>query len=274
MGSGKTAQTVNFLSKVNNFIWIAPNQALTSNTLPRINEVLKDTSKCMLYKDDLKTLEKKNEMRKVDKIIICLNSLHYLSKRKYENVIIDEIDDSKNETILLSNNKLNTTNNNITSTNISDNRNKKDFININNVNNSNNIINKNIKIKENDKKLTSSKQTKYFTMENYQNKENNKNSSKEKNNNIKNYIKTDNDNSKAHDLLSYLKNIKINNYTIDNIIKNNSIENLREIKNNESIINCNNIVDKTNKKSLRSLSTSKTEINKSLIGNHTFFILF
>ena len=93
MGSGKTAQTVNFLSKVNNFIWIAPNQALTSNTLPRINEVLKDTSKCMHYKDDFKTLEKnKNEMRKADKIIICLNSLHYLSKRKYENVIIDEID--------------------------------------------------------------------------------------------------------------------------------------------------------------------------------------
>ena len=93
MGSGKTEQTVNFLSKVNNFIWIAPNQALTSNTQPRINTVLKDTSKCKHYRDDFQTPDKKkHEMHKADKLIICLNSLHYLSNKKYDNIIIDEID--------------------------------------------------------------------------------------------------------------------------------------------------------------------------------------
>ena len=93
MGSGKTEQAVNLVSKVGNFIWIAPNQALTSNTQPRINTVLKDTSKCLHYRDDFQTQEKnKNEMRKADKLIICLNSLHYLSNKKYDNIIIDEID--------------------------------------------------------------------------------------------------------------------------------------------------------------------------------------
>ena len=77
MGSGKTAQTVICLSKVDNFIWIAPNQALTDNTLPRINESLKDTTKCLHYRDDFQTPQKKkDDMHKADKLIVCLNALH------------------------------------------------------------------------------------------------------------------------------------------------------------------------------------------------------
>ena len=59
MGSGTTEQTDICLSKFDMFIWIAPNLALTSNTQPRINTVLKDTSKCKRYRDDFQTPEKR-----------------------------------------------------------------------------------------------------------------------------------------------------------------------------------------------------------------------
>lgn len=89
MGGGKTAQTINYLEKNNKFCWIAPNRALASNTQKRFEESNINTYhyESFTAKDKLK-----GELKKLDNIIICLNSLHYLEDKIYEVVVIDEIE--------------------------------------------------------------------------------------------------------------------------------------------------------------------------------------
>ena len=72
MGGGKTAQTITFLSKQPNFLWISPNKALATNTHKRF-----DTD--VFHYETMKTIDKKNgKLKEQNKLIICLNSLHYL----------------------------------------------------------------------------------------------------------------------------------------------------------------------------------------------------
>ena len=94
MGGGKTAQTINHLRGVENFLWMTPNIALSRNTLNRLNEIEDGENKTAFYQS-FKSDEKET-MKKQKKLIICLNSLHYLDNTKYDTIIIDEI-----ETLLL-----------------------------------------------------------------------------------------------------------------------------------------------------------------------------
>ena len=81
MGSGKTQQTCDFLEG-REFIWIAPIIALARNLTSRIDATF--------YKD-IKHKEGMNDPR----LLICMNSLHYV-KRTYDTVVIDE-----SETVLM-----------------------------------------------------------------------------------------------------------------------------------------------------------------------------
>ena len=81
MGSGKTQQTCDYL-KGREFIWIAPIIALARNLTSRIDATF--------YKD-IKHKEGMNEPR----LLICMNSLHYVD-RTYDTVVIDE-----SETVLM-----------------------------------------------------------------------------------------------------------------------------------------------------------------------------
>jgi len=89
MGGGKTAQTIDYL-QFGSFCWIAPNQALALNTQLRLED--KEINVCH-YKNNKLTTKQKQEggLNAEDKLIIVLNSLHYLS-RKYDIVVIDEIE--------------------------------------------------------------------------------------------------------------------------------------------------------------------------------------
>jgi hypothetical protein len=89
MGGGKTAQTITYLNDKSSYLWISPNIALATNTSNRIGDAIK------LYTDY--SIKEKNDgvFNKIDKLIICQNSLHYV-KKTFPIVIIDEI-----ETLLL-----------------------------------------------------------------------------------------------------------------------------------------------------------------------------
>ena len=89
MGSGKTYQTIKYLQDKNDFIWITPNIALAQNTTQRLRTDGIDIS---YYKDLKNPIDKMEHMKDQDKLIICLNSLHYTDERKYKIVVIDEIE--------------------------------------------------------------------------------------------------------------------------------------------------------------------------------------
>lgn len=87
MGSGKTAQTIDYLVG-KEFIWITPNIALTNNTEKRFGDVTN-------YKS-ISTADKKNgNMDKIRRLLLSIHSLHYCN-RTYEHVVLDEV-----ETILM-----------------------------------------------------------------------------------------------------------------------------------------------------------------------------
>jgi len=101
MGSGKTAQTIDYLknNKDKKFLFISPNQALSFSVYDRM---LKDGLKVEHYNIDYankqtKTKKHKTEMNKADNLIICINSLHYLDYNKYDIVICDEIETINNK---------------------------------------------------------------------------------------------------------------------------------------------------------------------------------
>jgi hypothetical protein len=87
LGSGKTHQTIEYLKTQPNFLWITPNIALAQNTLYRM-----ETNDIPVVYYQNFTKKDKHLMLQFDKIIICLNSLHYLEKYKNDIIIIDEIE--------------------------------------------------------------------------------------------------------------------------------------------------------------------------------------
>lgn len=90
MGGGKTAQTIDYLANTINFCWIAPNRALATNTHQRFA----DNGIDVCHYEHVKTHAKKNgALNDVNKLIICLNSLHYLKDVAHctgRTIIIDE----------------------------------------------------------------------------------------------------------------------------------------------------------------------------------------
>ena len=90
MGSGKTTQTIDQLRNNNSFIWMTPNVALAQNTHQRMTQ---NNIKCCYYKDTelFKSSTDKCKMNNHDNLIVCINSLHYITK-KYKTVVIDEIE--------------------------------------------------------------------------------------------------------------------------------------------------------------------------------------
>lgn len=89
MGGGKTAQTISFLKTERNFLWIAPNKALATNTLKRFEDEHVD----VCHYEAVKTKDKKEgKMKTENKLIICLNSIHYITDVKYDVLVIDEIE--------------------------------------------------------------------------------------------------------------------------------------------------------------------------------------
>ena len=94
MGGGKTTQTVNYLEQMTqienasqNFIWMTPNIALAENTFNR----MKNFTSTNLY-NTVKRKELKQEMIETsDNLMVCMNSLKYVTK-DYNIVVIDEIE--------------------------------------------------------------------------------------------------------------------------------------------------------------------------------------
>jgi hypothetical protein len=89
MGSGKTFQTIKYLKDKESFIWITPNIALAQNTTQRLRT---DGIDIAYYKDFKRTSDKIDKMPKQEKLMICINSLHYTDEKKYKVVVIDEIE--------------------------------------------------------------------------------------------------------------------------------------------------------------------------------------
>jgi hypothetical protein len=84
MGSGKTYQTIKYLKNIDNFIWMTPNNAQNSKYRLKQDEI-----DCCYYKD-VSSRDKATKLKTFDKIIVCINSLHYL-ERTYKVVVIGEI---------------------------------------------------------------------------------------------------------------------------------------------------------------------------------------
>lgn len=87
MGAGKTEKTINFLKHCDNFIWITPNTALSANTYTRMKDENIDIKH---YQKDFKTREDKQKINDTNKLIICLNSLKFLTTKNYDTIVIDE----------------------------------------------------------------------------------------------------------------------------------------------------------------------------------------
>lgn len=93
MGSGKTAQTIDYLVG-KEFIWITPNIALTNNTQKRFAD--QKVSEPAVHYKSISTADKKNgNMDKISRLLLSIHSLHYCN-RTYEYVVLDEV-----ETILM-----------------------------------------------------------------------------------------------------------------------------------------------------------------------------
>jgi hypothetical protein len=89
MGGGKTVQTINYLNLQPSFIWIAPNKALGQNTLLRMEDRKIDVT----HYETISTKDKqKGKLAECNKVICCLNSIHYLNKKTYDVIVIDEIE--------------------------------------------------------------------------------------------------------------------------------------------------------------------------------------
>lgn len=201
-------------------------------------------------------------------------------KERFLSEVIDEVDDSKNEiSMLLSNNKLNCSNNNIALNPIPEIANNKS---------------NNIKINENKNLNPTSKQKKFITMDSFMSKDALKRDlSKEKIDTLKKNLKSQNDeNVKSHNLLTFFKSLEINKNekkqnqqssnkifeSKDNKNKNNKNELISNLNENifKSISDDNKNIELFNKE--KSLSTNKAFINKFLLGKYykvnCLFLLF
>ena len=76
MGGGKTAQTISYLKYQNEYVWIAPNKALSENTIKRFED---EKIEVKHYLNDFTKKDKDNGcFNDVSKLMIVLNSIHYL----------------------------------------------------------------------------------------------------------------------------------------------------------------------------------------------------
>jgi len=89
MGGGKTAQTIDFLKDKTDFLWIAPNKALASNTKKRFED---NNIKITHYLSVSTKKKNAGELNKCNKLIAVLNSIHYITQKSYGIIIIDEIE--------------------------------------------------------------------------------------------------------------------------------------------------------------------------------------
>jgi hypothetical protein len=91
MGSGKTAQTIDFLKEiVGGFCWIAHNKALVSGTLGRLETAKVECKSYLAF--DAKA-KKAGALNSVKNLCICANSLHYISfDKRFSTLVIDEIE--------------------------------------------------------------------------------------------------------------------------------------------------------------------------------------
>lgn len=91
MGSGKTAQTIDYLKqRYSSLLWIAPKITLINNTYERIIKsgiLIKKYSNYSSIQD-----RTENTLSKQHQLIICINSLFHLNGRPYDTVVIDEIE--------------------------------------------------------------------------------------------------------------------------------------------------------------------------------------
>ena len=92
MGSGKTAQTIDYLKLwgYRGFCWVAHNKALVAGTLDRLQ---KADVECKNYLAFNAKAKKEGALNSVKNLCICANSLHYISfEKRYGTLVIDEIE--------------------------------------------------------------------------------------------------------------------------------------------------------------------------------------
>jgi hypothetical protein len=91
MGSGKTAQTIDYLKNAfGGFCWIAHNKALVAGTLDRL---AKAQVNCKSYLDFNAKAKMAGALNSVKELCICANSLHYINfDKRYGTLVIDEIE--------------------------------------------------------------------------------------------------------------------------------------------------------------------------------------
>lgn len=90
MGGGKTAQTCDFLQNEQSFCWIAPNRALAHNTFYRLEE--SNIYDLKHYSHEPTKDKKEKSLMHYNKMVIVLNSLHYLFEKTYRVIVLDEIE--------------------------------------------------------------------------------------------------------------------------------------------------------------------------------------
>jgi hypothetical protein len=89
MGGGKTEQTIRYLKNENSFCWICPNKALATNTHSRLLSVEIDATH---YLQMTTKSKKEGKLVQLDKLVVVLNSLHYLTDKQYDVIVIDEVE--------------------------------------------------------------------------------------------------------------------------------------------------------------------------------------
>ena len=89
MGGGKTAQTIDYLKMKPSFCWICPNKALAYNTQNRLNVADVNATH---YEDISTILKKAGALNEEHKLISVLNSIHYLNHKRFDIIVIDEIE--------------------------------------------------------------------------------------------------------------------------------------------------------------------------------------
>lgn len=91
MGSGKTKVAIDYINENKNksVLWITPRQTLSYNTKERLHDFIH-------YKEYSTAQKKHYYLNKQDKLIIQLESLHYISNKNYDIIIIDEIETLNN----------------------------------------------------------------------------------------------------------------------------------------------------------------------------------
>lgn len=89
MGGGKTAQTIDHLKMTNNFCWICPNRALAHNTYNRLEDAGISITH---YLSATKKQKQQGDLNRVNNLLIVINSLHYVDTRRFDEIIIDEVE--------------------------------------------------------------------------------------------------------------------------------------------------------------------------------------